>query len=286
MQLLHAQKLESIGQLAAGIAHEINTPTQYIGDNLHFLQTAFKDMLQLLKYYGDLLQANRKGPVSESMIAAIDNAIRSYDMEYLMVEIPKAIEQSLGGVDRVAKIVRAMKEFSHPGAKEKTPTDLNHAIESTITVARNEWKYVADLKTDFDPALPLIPCLPDEFNQVILNLIINAAHALGMLSETAIRAREQSPFLLVVLTHMQRFAFRIPALGYLKSIETKSSTPFSPPRQWVKAQGRVWRSPGLLLWINMVETINFETEMGKGTTFVIRLPLNATKGVNAQARPL
>jgi len=98
-------------------------------------------------------------------------------MGYLAEEIPQAIGQNLEGVERVAKIVRAMKEFSHPGSGAKTPTDLNRAIENTITVARSEWKYVADVQTNLDPALPLVLCRPDEINQVILNLVVNAPQA-------------------------------------------------------------------------------------------------------------
>ena len=101
------------------------------------------------------------------------------DAGYLLEEIPKAIDQTLEGVTRVSTLVSAMKEFSHPDTKEKVLLDLNHAINSTITVARNEWKYVADMETEFDPSLPPIPCLPGEFNQVILNLIVNAAHAIA-----------------------------------------------------------------------------------------------------------
>src|SRR6185369_6060379 len=112
-------------------------------------------------------------------ISSVEAAREKADLDYLAMEIPKAIRQSLDGVDRVGKIVRSMKEFSHPGTGQKTAVDLNRAIESTITVARNEWKYVAEMVTEFDTTLPPVPCLPGEINQVILNLIINATHAIG-----------------------------------------------------------------------------------------------------------
>jgi signal transduction histidine kinase len=163
--LRQAQKLEAIGQLAAGIAHEINTPTQYVGDNLRFLKESFGEldtlMAQLVNVGGE--------PASELLGEA--------DFDYLKEEIPRALNQSLEGVDRVAKIVRAMKEFSHP-AREKTATDLNRAIQSTITVASNEWKYVAEIEMDLDSNLPSVHCSPAEFNQVVLNMIVNAAHAI------------------------------------------------------------------------------------------------------------
>ena len=160
IQLRQAQKLESIGQLAAGIAHEINTPIQFIGDNTRFLKESFGELLKLLKEYEKLSDAFCHNKVTTEMITQLAAVVELVDVEYLNKEIPKSIQQSLDGVERVAKIVRAMKEFSHPGTEQKTAIDLNHAIESTTTVARNEWKYVADLALDLDQNLPRVPCLP------------------------------------------------------------------------------------------------------------------------------
>jgi len=168
MQLSQAQKLESIGQLAAGIAHEINTPIQYVGDNTRFLRDAFNDLALLLGEYKGLLESGRSGTVAPDLLDRVESVNRQIDLDYLVEEVPIAINQSLDGLERVAKIVRAMKDFSHPGAVEKQAVDLNKAIESTITVARNEWKYVAEMVTDLDPSLPLVPCRPDEINQVSL----------------------------------------------------------------------------------------------------------------------
>jgi signal transduction histidine kinase len=157
-----------------GIAHEINTPTQYVGDNVRFLGDAFEGVLQCIDKVTALIAQYPESVPS----ASLREQVRSSDMPYLREEIPKAIGQSLEGIQRIAKIVGAMKEFSHPG-QDRTPTDINHAIANTITVATNEWKYVATVEVDLDSSLPMVPVVPGEFNQVILNIIVNAAHAIA-----------------------------------------------------------------------------------------------------------
>ncbi len=156
-QLRHAQKLESIGQLAAGIAHEINTPTQYVGDNTRFVRDSFTDLATVLEKFGEVLTATRAGNPPPELLAEVEQEIEAADVEYLLEEIPNALQQSLDGVTRIAQIVQAMKDFAHPGSTEKKAADLNKAIASTITVARNEWKYVAEVETHFDETLPLVP---------------------------------------------------------------------------------------------------------------------------------
>ena len=250
-QLAQAQKLESIGQLAAGIAHELNTPIQYVGDNTRFLQDAFSDLRDLLNSYAVLARAARTGPIPPGLVGEVEVAAESADVEYLIEEIPKAIAQSLDGIERVASIVRAMKEFSHPGTAHKTAVDLNRSLESTATVARNEWKYVADLVTDFDPALPPVPCLPGELNQVFLNIIVNAAHAISDVVGDGTGAKGAiSVGTRAVPPGTPKSASPTPAPASARRSFPKSSTRFSPRRESGGVQGRGCPSPMASWWKN------------------------------------
>jgi len=272
VQLRQAQKLESVGQLAAGIAHEINTPTQYIGDNVRFLKDSFQDLKNLLASYDRLLAAAKDKALSDETVQEVAAAVQRADAGYLLDEIPKAIEQTLEGVSRVSTLVSAMKEFSHPGTKEKTPLNLNHAIESTITVARNEWKYVADVETEFDPSLPQISCQPGEFNQVILNLIVNAAHAINDVVGKG--GSKKGKIRVKTLNFPEWVEIRIgdTGSGIPEKVRARIFDPFFTTKEIGKGTGQ-----GLAIARSVVVdkhggSIHFETEDGKGTTFVIRLP--------------
>ncbi|HEY9250510.1 MAG TPA: PAS domain S-box protein, partial [Rariglobus sp.] len=153
LHLRQAQKLESIGQLATGIAHEINTPIQFICNNTHFLRSAFADMQALLARYGELLATAESGAIPPERLSAVRSALATANPDYLSTEIPKAIEDMLSGVARTAKIVKAMRNFAHPGTASKTPVKLVDIAEDALTITRNEWRYVADAVTEFDPAL-------------------------------------------------------------------------------------------------------------------------------------
>ncbi len=272
-QLAQAQKLEAVGQLAAGIAHEINSPIQYIGDNTRFFQSAFRDFdLILAKYEGALKEGNG-GPFPPALQEWIDKI----DLPYLKEEVPKAIEQTLEGVERVSNIVRAMKEFSHPGAKEMSSVDLNRAIQNTIVVARNEWKYVAEMETDLDPFLPPISCLPGEVNQVILNLIINSAHAIadvvgdGSAGKGAIR----------ISTHRAGESVEIrvqdTGTGIPERIRSRIFDPFFTTKEVGRGTGQGLAIAHSVIVDKHGGSIRFETEMGKGTTFIIRLPIESER---------
>ena len=272
-QLLQAQKLESIGQLAAGIAHEINTPTQYVSYNTRFLQEQFSLLDPLFNKYQGLFESAKAGAVPDDLVAEIEALIETIDLDYIRQEIPQAIEQSLEGVDRVTAIVRAMKEFSHPGTENKTPIDINKAIQSTITVARNEWKYVAEVETHFDENMPMVTCLPGDFNQVVLNIIVNAAHAIG---DKANEGEDQKGTISISTGRNDGWAeIRIQDTG--SGIPEKHRSQIFDPFFTTKEVGR-GTGQGLAISHSVITekhggSLSFETEVGKGTTFIIRLPL-------------
>jgi PAS domain S-box-containing protein len=275
-QLLQAQKLESIGQLAAGIAHEINTPTQYIGDNVRFLKDAFGDL-------GKVLRAARQTPAEgqAGQTPATKAEVADIDVEYLLTEIPAAIEQALDGVGRVSTLVSAMKEFSHPGSKEKTEVDLNRAIQSTITVARNEWKYVAEMETDFDASLSPVLCLPGEINQVVLNLIVNAAHAIADLTRDGDQGKGKIRVSTRNCGDYVEVRVSDTGTGIPPEVQRRIFDPFFTTKEVGKGTGQGLSISRSVVVDKHEGTIHFETEVGKGTTFIVRLPY-AGKSVTAK----
>ena len=279
LQLRHGQKLESIGQLAAGIAHEINTPTQFISDNTRFLKEAFEDINRVLTDYGRLLDVIRKGGLHATEVQSMEKAVATADVPYLAAEIPKAIQQSLEGLDRVARIVRAMKDFSHPGSVEKVAFDLNQAIESTAIIAKNEWKYVADLVMELDPSLPSVPCLPGEFNQVILNLIVNASHAIiDKIGKTS----PSKGKITLSTKHVPGWAeVRISdtGTGIPEQYRERIFDPFFTTKEVGRGTGQGLSIAHSVIVERHGGTIGFETEIGQGTTFIVRLPLQREPSV-------
>jgi PAS domain S-box-containing protein len=256
-------KMESIGQLAAGIAHEINTPIQFIGDNLRFLKDSFGDLQGALQ----TIQGDPTIPSSTREL------LEKLDLPYLLEEIPKALGQSLEGTDRVAQIVRAMKEFSHPDTGEKKRVDLNHALVTSSTVSRNEYKYVADLVTELDPVLPPVMCLAGELNQVFVNLIVNAAHAIADANGEGGRFGRITLATRVDGDHVE-IRISDTGTGIPEKVRPRIFDPFFTTKGVGKGTGQ-----GLYLAHTIVTrkhhgSITFETIIGQGTTFIIRLPVD------------
>ncbi|MBL7032856.1 MAG: PAS domain S-box protein [Candidatus Delongbacteria bacterium] len=272
MELGHARKLESVGQLAAGIAHEINTPAQFVSNNINFLQESFNDVLKLVTRYQQLLETGRENPLTAEIVADIEKLVKEVDWEYLEEEIPSAIDQSQDGIDRIAKIVRAMKEFSHPGNKEKAPKDLNEIIETTMTVARNEWKYVADIDLELSPDLPLVDCLADEMGQVFLNIIVNAAHAIA--DKIGNNGKGSIRISTVAVDDWVEIRIEDSGGGIPQAAQDHIFDPFFTTKDVGRGTGQ-----GLTIAYDVITskhqgTLSFETKEGVGTTFIVRLPLS------------
>jgi len=261
LQLRHAQKMESIGQLAAGIAHEINTPTQYIGDNIHFVQDGFRDLGALLDAQSRLLAAVKQGGDTAALVAEVEAAAKTADVEYLAEEIPKAIEQSLEGVKRVAKIVGAMKEFSHPGGV-RALADLTVVVRSAVTVSRHEYKNIADLVLDLHPAPPVL-CERGDVGQVVVNLVVNAAHAI------ADRAARDDPPRIDVAVRPAGAGVEIVVADNGDGIDDAIRSRVIDPFFTTKAPGR-GTGQGLALAQAVMErhdgTMAIDTAVGRGTT--------------------
>ena len=273
LELARVQRMEAIGKLAAGIAHEINTPNQYIGDNARFLQSAFHDISGLLDDFDGLLQAAKSGSVSDDLLQGMEARLRRADVGYLKDEIPLALRQSLEGVDHVANIVGAMKEFSHPANIEKQPIDLNHAILGALTMCCSEWKHQAEVVTDLDAELPQVCCLPTDINRMIVNLVVNAAHAIadrhgsdGKMGTITLRTKYDDPWVEI----------RVEDDGTGISVENRSRVfdLFFTTKEVGRGTGQ-----GLSIVHNIVVdkhggSIDFETREGGGTTFIVRLPID------------
>ena len=270
-ELRQAQKLEGIGQLAAGIAHEINTPTQFVADNLTFLQESWGETFRLLELYRKTVREN-SGRLASDQLAVLAEAEQACDLDFISREAPHAIQQGLEGARRVAKIVQAMKEFSHPDLADQTEADLNQGIRSTITVARSEWKHVAEVVTELDAALPPVRCYAGDVNQVILNLIVNAAHAIkeklhgdGM-GKITVRTRRVGAFAEIAVSDT--------GTGIPEEIRTRIFEPFFTTKEVGSGTGQ-----GLALAHTVVVKkhrgkIWFESEVGRGTAFFVHLPFD------------
>lgn len=276
-ELGQARKLEAVGQLAAGIAHEINTPAQFVSNNIDFFNESQEDILKLVDHYQNLVDMAQNRPLSAEEIKAIDELVDEVDWEYLKEEIPKAVEQSQNGVNRITKIVRAMKEFSHPGTKEKAPNNINKIIETTVTVASNEWKHVAELQLELAPDLPMVDCLAGEIGQVFLNIIVNAAHAIADRGSDTIKGSIKIGSTLMddwVEIRVEDNGGGIPA-----SIKDHIFDPFFTTKDVGKGTGQ-----GLAIAYDVVTVkhggqLTFETVEEQGTTFIIRLPVGTQEAI-------
>ncbi len=273
-QLLHAHKLESVKQLASGIAHEINTPTQFISANVGFINDAFTDFKSIID---TLVGAAQESKLSTTLL---QDALHQADWPFLETEIPKAIKQSQEGLNRVTSIVRAMKEFTHPGGKDAELTDINHIIETTLMVSGKIWEDSSELIVDLALDLPGVTCLADEIGQVLLNLLVNATHSIseklskspeGGKGQISIRTEADGPSVLIHIIDT--------GCGISESNRARVFEPFFTTKEVGRGTGQ-----GLAISYDVVTrkhggSLTFATILGKGTTFTVRLPVKRANSI-------
>ncbi len=261
LRLAAAERLESIGRLAAGVAHEINTPVQYVNDSVYFIREGVQELLAYC---------------AQVRSAAAGETVPPADLDYLQEHLPAALDRAVDGLTRVAEIVRSMKEFSHADQTAMAPVDLNRAIQSTLVVARSEYKYVADLVTDFGE-LPAVVCHGGQVNQVVLNLVVNAAHAIAERNKDT-----QQKGNIIVTTRVEGgdvvISVKDDGGGIPDAIRHRIFEPFFTTKEVGRGTGQGLSIARSAIVQGHGGSLDFETEAGVGTTFHVRLPLEPPAG--------
>jgi signal transduction histidine kinase len=279
LELRHAQKLQSVGRLAAGVAHEINTPIQFVGDSVQFIDEAISDVVVVLSKQRDVVERVLAGEAAVACAAAAVEAFEQYDMQYLLEELPQAAGRALDGVSRVGAIVQSMKVFSHQH-QGLTLVDINQVIVNTLTIARNEYKYVADVETDYGD-IPLVSCQRGEINQVLLNIVLNAAQAIADATDGDRRGR------ISIATKRDGDCVVVSIAdtggGIPDEIRDRVFEPFFTTKEVGKGTGQGLAIAHSVIVDKHGGSLMFDSTPGVGTTFHIRLPIKESKAVGQAA---
>ena len=263
-EIIEARKLESLGSMAAGVAHEINTPSQFIGDNLHFLADALAPILDVVS---DIVAETDETTPAET--AGLSQRLGDADAAFVVGEVPAALEQSIDGIGRISDIVRSLKDYAHPGGTEMAPSDLNRGIESTVVVCRSRWKDHADVDLELAPDLPAVHCRLSEINQVVMNLVVNAADAIAAAGNGTGRIK--------VSTERDGESVTVAVADNGNGIATEDQHRVYDPFFTTKEVGS-GTGQGLSISRSVIEAhggkLWFDTTPGTGTTFRFTLPID------------
>lgn len=278
IDMRHAQKLQALGLLATGIAHEISTPVQFVGDSMTFLRGAFSDLERFAGAVQALVDEENAQDVAALKLRLRDMLAES-DVEYVIARMPRAVDRVIDGLSRVSSIVRAMKDFSHLDQREKQPADLNDAIEKTLIITKGEYKHVADVVKELG-VLPRVRCHVGDIQQVLVNLVINASHAIeGKASEQGrrgvIRVRSfiepqppgQSPSTFAVV------AVEDNGGGIPQEVATRVFEPFFTTKEPGRGTGQGLPISREIVVDRHGGRLDFDSVPGLGTTFYLRLPV-------------
>lgn len=273
-QLHQAQKLESIGILAAGMAHEINTPIQYVLGNTQFLKEVLGNLAEMQSSYENLVKAVSESGAFAEQVATISRLAEQLDFDYLKNEANEAIDQALEGINRISTIVSAMKEFAQPGSADKQPVNLNEIIKNTVDVSTSLWQNLAEMKLDLDENLPFVPLLAGGFKQILLDMITNACHALAEKHHSAPQKKGQISITTRALAHHVEVRLADTGTGIPSAIIDKVFDPFFTTKHVGEGTGQ-----GLAVAYGLIVdkhggTIRVSSVEGKGSTFTITLPLD------------
>lgn len=272
IQLLNAQKLESIGRLAAGIAHELNTPAQYISDNLSFVNDSIKGLAESVRTILNQVESEKRNCVACTISAKVEKIIEENDLDFILDELPASIEQAREGIERISIIVKAMKEFSHPGISEMVLADINHIIENAIIISRNEWKYVSEVEPVLGTEIPPCLCHPSKIGQVIINMIVNSAHAI---SERFQGTSTLQGKIRISTERMENFAIikiEDNGNGIPNEILNLIYEPFFTTKEVGKGTGQGLSVSRSIIVETHKGDISVLSKQGFGTTFIIKLP--------------
>ncbi len=272
-QMMISKKMESIGQLAAGIAHEINSPLQFITDSLYFVENTLQDMISYTNSIDEMIQMLPENNEVAYIKELVNKFKSTYDIDFLKEQLPDSFGRISRGLERVNKIIKAMKIFTHSSTHEKADIDINQNIEMAVLLTKNEWKYVSEVDFNLDKNLPQIKCNSDEINQVLINLLVNAVHAIA--EKKAIDAHNGK---IIIETELQDNYCNISIKDTGIGIESHHLDRIFDPFFTTKAPGK-GTGQGLSITHDIIVNkhngkIFFDSERMKGTTVTIRLPID------------